>query len=267
MRVMTWNIWWRFGDRWRERYDAVLATIAAAGPDVVGLQEVWGTGPDANDARRLADALGMHAVFAAPSLPAPPDGADGEVGVGLLSRWPVAAVDLHRMPSGHRAEDIVTIAAVVEHPAGPLPVLVSCLDWEPGSDGPRRAQLRELGRLLHDPSRDGDLPVLLLGDFNVGPDRPELVELTRTAVDAWAAAGTGDGRTMSTTNPFASAGPWQFDQRIDYVIARPGRPDAPLRVERAELAGAPVDGVYPSDHYAVVADLAFERGEPASSTG
>jgi endonuclease/exonuclease/phosphatase family metal-dependent hydrolase len=256
MRVMTWNVWWRFGDRWRARQDAILATLAAAEPDIVGLQEVWGTGPTANDAQKLADKLGMHAVFAGPSLPPPPGGEDGaDVGIALLSRWPVVSADVHRMHSGHRTEEIVTIAAVVDHPAGPLSVLVSCLDWEPGSTGPRRAQIRDLIRLLHDPSRNGDLPVLLLADFNTSPDRPEMRELTDTAVDAWAVAGNGPGHTMSTTNPFASAGPWQLDRRIDFVIARPGRPDRPVRVERAMLAGDAVDGVYPSDHYAVVADL------------
>jgi endonuclease/exonuclease/phosphatase family metal-dependent hydrolase len=257
MRIMTWNIWWRFGEQWRERQDAILATLAATKPDIVGLQEVWGTGPDTNDARSLADKLGMHAVFAAPSLPPPPEDTDAgaDVGIALLSRWPVASVELHRMRSGHRPEEIVTIAAVVDHPAGPLPVLVSCLDWEPGSTGPRSVQIRELIRLLHDPSRDGNLPVLLMADFNTSPDMPELRELTGTAVDTWAVAGTGSGHTMSTTNPFAPRGAWQIDHRIDFVIARPGHPDAPVQVERAVLAGDAVDGVYPSDHYAVVADL------------
>jgi endonuclease/exonuclease/phosphatase family metal-dependent hydrolase len=159
------------------------------------------------------------------------------------------------MHSGHRPEEIVTIAATVDHPSGPLPVLVSCLDWEPGSTGPRRVQMRQLIRLLHDPSYDGDLPVLLLADFNTSPDMPEMRELTDTAVDAWAVAGDGPGHTMSTTNPFAPRGSWQIDHRIDFVIARPGRPDAPVRVERATLAGDAVGGVYPSDHYAVVADI------------
>lgn len=258
MRVMTWNIWWRFGDRWRERHDAILATLAASRPDIVGLQEVWGTGPGANDARDLADKLGMHAVFAAPSLPPPPPGAQaggGEVGIALLSRWPVASVDRHRFRSAHRPEEIATIVAVVDHPAGPLHVLVSCLDWEPGSTGPRRAQIRELTGMLHDPSRDGDLPVVLLADFNTSPDTPEMRDLTGTAVDAWAVAGTGPGITMSTTNPFTDAGEWQRNHRIDYVIVRPGRPGDAVHVERAELAGDVVDGVYPSDHFAVMADL------------
>ena len=39
VRAMTWNIWWRFGPRWRERQPGILATIQRFTPDVVGLQE------------------------------------------------------------------------------------------------------------------------------------------------------------------------------------------------------------------------------------
>ena len=48
----------------------------------------------------------------------------------------------------------------------------------------------------------------------------------------------------------------QIDRRIDHILARPGRPGAALTVRGAFLAGdRPIDGLYPSDHFAVVADL------------
>jgi endonuclease/exonuclease/phosphatase family metal-dependent hydrolase len=40
VRVMTWNIWWRFGPRWRDRQPALLETLRQVDPDVVALQEV-----------------------------------------------------------------------------------------------------------------------------------------------------------------------------------------------------------------------------------
>ena len=43
------------------------------------------------------------------------------------------------------------------------------------------------------------------------------------------------------------------DQRIDHIFFRPGREDQQVLVEGVYLAGEPVDGVYPSDHRAVVA--------------
>ena len=40
MRVMTWNLWWRFGP-WEQRAAAIRQVIAAEAPDIVCLQEVW----------------------------------------------------------------------------------------------------------------------------------------------------------------------------------------------------------------------------------
>lgn len=94
MRVMSWNVWWRFGDRWRDRQRGIQATLEDLQPDLVGLQECWGNAED-TQAERLAAELGLHSVFAAPSLPpAPvptetPDQDGFEVGVGVLGRWPV----------------------------------------------------------------------------------------------------------------------------------------------------------------------------------
>jgi len=31
---MTWNIWWRFGPRWREREPALIETLRKVDPDV-----------------------------------------------------------------------------------------------------------------------------------------------------------------------------------------------------------------------------------------
>lgn len=41
-RMMTWNIWWRFGPRWQDRQHGLLETLRAVDADVVALQEVWG---------------------------------------------------------------------------------------------------------------------------------------------------------------------------------------------------------------------------------
>ena len=105
--------------------------------------------------------------------------------------------------------------------------------------------------------------MLLTGDLNAPPTTPEIRALTAVAVDAWVAGG-GDadgGHTLSAANPLAPrAAWWLLDQRIDYVLARPGTPADPVVVERAFLAGEPRDGRHPSDHFAVVADLRPPRG-------
>jgi endonuclease/exonuclease/phosphatase family metal-dependent hydrolase len=177
-----------------------------------------------------------------------------------LSRWPIARVRQHPLPSRQDA-DTAALAAVVDHPAGPVHVFTSCIDWELDLAALRLAQTRALAALVTDASLDGPLPVLLTGDLNAPPTTPEIGALTEVMVDAWVAAGSaGEGHTLSSTNPFAPRAAWQIDQRIDYVLARPGTPGHPVAVERAFVAGDARDGLHPSDHYAVVADFRLPSG-------
>ena len=46
MRIVTWNVWGRYG-RWRERQAGIEETLAAAAPDVVCRAESW-SGPEEN---------------------------------------------------------------------------------------------------------------------------------------------------------------------------------------------------------------------------
>jgi endonuclease/exonuclease/phosphatase family metal-dependent hydrolase len=263
MRVMSWNLWWRFGGNWRARQDGIVSTLRDLQPDVAGLQEVWG-GKGISQAEVLADRLGMHAAFAVPSLPPPPSTPESpdqggiEVGVAVLSRWPILQVREHRLPSANRVQP-VALLATLNHPAGPLHVMASCVEWEPEFADDHLAQTRALAALLLDPGLDGPLPVLLVADLNAPPDSPEVRALTDVMVDCWV-AGRGDPAavTLSTRNPFAPReARRQIDQRIDYVLARPGTAEQALSVEQAFIADAPVDGLPPSDHYAVIADLAL----------
>jgi endonuclease/exonuclease/phosphatase family metal-dependent hydrolase len=261
IRIMTWNLWWRFGHRWRERQPRIRSVIEAAGPDVIGLQETWGDGRS-SQADELATGLGMHAVFAAPSLPPPPDPpehpdqAGMEVGVAVISRWPIREVRELRLRSAHRPE-IVALRAVIAHPDGALPVTVTCLDWEPETSPTRMAQAEAVAELAAAPHDASSLPSVLVGDLNVPPDAPEIRSIAASMTDAWAAVHGSDepGVTLSSANPLASSDAWQIDRRIDYVFVRPGVPPASVEVDAAFLAGDR-DGDMPgSDHYAVVADL------------
>src|SRR5215213_6854785 len=175
VRAMTWNVWWRFGPRWRERQPGILATIQRFTPDVAGLQEVWSTG-ERTQADELAEALGFYATFAAPSYPAAPDPpvasdhASVELGVALLSRWPIVQRDVITMPARHRAWDPVILRVSVAHPAGPLPVLVACLEHATTYSDDRLAQTSMLADLATDPATDGPCPSLAMGDLNAAPN-------------------------------------------------------------------------------------------------
>jgi endonuclease/exonuclease/phosphatase family metal-dependent hydrolase len=264
MRVMTWNVWWRFGGAWQERAPGIVATLEQTQADVVGLVETW-AGDDTTQARLLADRLGMAATAFAPTslppVPNPPEEptqAGIDMGIGLLSRWPILATEIHYLPSGQRPGPPPTaLLTTLEHPDGPLHVIVSCIEWEPAYAADQLAQSRALAELAIDPRLDGDLPVLLIGDLNAAVDQPDVRPLLDVMVDAWAAGGGDpDAVTLSSAVPDAPLkAAKQIDRRIDHILARPGR-DGRLTVRRAFLAGDhPINGRYPSDHFAVVADF------------
>lgn len=255
-RVMTWNLWWRFGSRWRDRQHGVLETLRGVDADVIALQEVWGTA-ETTQADELAGRLGLHGGFAAPSYPPPSDaprsGEDEgvELGLGLLSRWPITGLRRVETPARHRTLGPVALVATLGHPAGPLHVVVACLEYEPAYNDDRVAQARTLVDLATDPALDGPLPVVVAGDLNAAADSPVLRPLRDVLVDAWVAGG-GDP-TASTAPP--NAGEELLGRRIDHVFLRPGQARQRVVVASATLTGTPVGGLDPSDHRAVVCEL------------
>jgi endonuclease/exonuclease/phosphatase family metal-dependent hydrolase len=260
MRAMVWNVWGRFGDDWRARENGILTTLETYRPDVLGLVESW-SGDGTDQPRRLAERLARHAAWVPASRPPEfhPDHPGVVPGLGLLSRWPILSVDTHELPHETRGGSMpYALVASLDHPRGPLHVVVAGTEWERRFAADHLAQTRCLAALATDRRFDGPLPVLLLADLNAAPDQVELAPLLTAMVDTWAVAGADPAAvTLDSRLPIAPADAvGQLDRRIDHVFARPGRPGLPLAVRGAFLAGdRPIDGVYPSDHYAVGVDL------------
>ena len=70
---------------------------------------------------------------------------------------------------------------------------------------------------------------------------------------------TAAGRLSGHPQAPLTAGLQLVDQRIDHIFFRPGREDQHVRVEGVQIVGDPEDGIYPSDHRAVVADLTWRE--------
>ncbi|MFI9719908.1 endonuclease/exonuclease/phosphatase family protein [Streptomyces sp. NPDC052396] len=272
MRVMSWNLWWRFGP-WEHRRTAILRVLRELRPDLVGLQEVWVDG-EHNLAGWLAAELGMHWDWARYDRPGHWHkrlGDDScEVGVAVLSRWPVTDRRVLRLPAeGGRDDGRCSLHVRAGADPYPVPFFTTHLNAASHESAVRRAQVTALARFVAG-HRDGTpFPPVLTGDYNALPDSDELRLLGghRTApavpgqvlVDAWEyAEPTAPGATWDPANPYV-ADTFAPPGRIDYIHVGPPGEGGLGHVRSVRRAGdGPVDGVWPSDHAAVLAELADE---------
>ena len=261
MRIVTWNVWGRYG-HWAERQAGIEETLVAAAPDVVCLVESW-SHPDASQPGLVAGRLGFqHSVFAG-DRPAE----DGWVsGISVVSRWPVTSHERRDLPGDGAPGGGSALFALLDGDRGPVQLFVVMLDYPLDGSAVRQAQVRQLASFIQDRTRRRH-PTVVCGDFNAGPDSDELRMLTgRTApvrpglvfYDAWEVAGDGTpGHTWSSRNPLTAPALYP-DRRFDYVLSawpRRGGAGHPVRCER--LGVLPAGQPQLSDHYGVVADLRY----------
>jgi len=257
--VLSWNLWWRFGP-WEERLPAIVETIRRLDPDVAALQEVWVT-EDGSSAHHLAEALGYHvAVGHRLNL-------DG-VGFGnaVLSRWPITDTATIPLPAGEvdHDEERLVLLAVLDAPFDPVQVYSTHLSWRHDESSVRQAQVRTICEAIAE-RRPRPFPPVLCGDFNAEPDSDEIRMLSGKAAvpvpglvfrDAWTAVGVeGPGVTWAESNPYARV-EYEQERRIDYVFTGWRRNDGRGRPLSCRVVGTEaIDGVVPSDHYGVLAEI------------
>jgi endonuclease/exonuclease/phosphatase family metal-dependent hydrolase len=270
MRVLTWNLWWRFGP-WEERRKAILAVLNDVQPDVVGLQEVWARGGD-NLAQWLASPLGMHWTWA-PS-PAPQrwqrrlGDSTVDIGNAVLSRWPIAEHAVEQLPARQGDQDgRLALYARIDTPTHQVPFFTTHLSSAIDASAIRCQQVAALARFVASHRQGTDFPPVVTGDFNAFPDSDEVRRFGgyKTApsvpgqvfLDAWEYADPAQpSATWDAANPYVAAG-FEPSVRVDYIHTGPPGPDGLGSVAAVHRVGdEPLDGgVWPSDHAAVLAHL------------
>jgi endonuclease/exonuclease/phosphatase family metal-dependent hydrolase len=265
LRAVTLNIWNRQGP-WDRRLPLIRDGLAALAPDVIGLQEVLGFG-GGSQADEIAAGLGWNVHYA----PAWSIGGGLTWGNAILSRWPLARTEVLPIPAPPELDSRSAAFALVDAPCGQVPVFCTHLTYQLHRGDARCTQVRALAdhvAALVPPDRD-PFPPILLGDFNADPDSDEmrflrgLTPLGGRSVyfaDAWAATAgadpaSGPGWTYDRRNPYALRSR-EPNRRIDYVYVR--GPDRSLRGEPLSarlVLDRPVDDVWPSDHFGVLAEI------------
>ena len=283
MRALTINVFAHHGN-WPARREALHAGLSVLRPDVVTLQEA--IVEDGYD--QAVELLGPHYAVVHQQRGLAGDGRHH--GASVASRWPIVAtheVDLHLT---ERTWDYScgAVIAEVDAPVGRLLVACHGNSWAWWAERERELQALALLRRIEELVAAEPAHVVIGGDFNATPDtasmrlftgRQSLDGFSTAYRDCWASVhGDGQGSTVDPVNPlragvesgltFEPGNPLSAvdepgldrGRRIDYLLVRCGDHGPTLRVTGCRLAlHEPVDGVHPSDHYGVLADL-----EPAT---
>jgi endonuclease/exonuclease/phosphatase family metal-dependent hydrolase len=261
VRVLTLNLYGRRGD-WNARRAVIAEGLRGLRPDLVAFQEAIVT----EEYDQAADSLGpdYHLAHQAEREPGE-EGVERGQGVSIGSRWPlgkVREVDLHVTPrtAGFAC---TTLIAELDTPLGSLIFANHVASWQLQFERERELQALAAARALEELDADH---IVLAGDLTADPEsggvrflcgRQSLEGTSVCYRDAWESVhGTEPGETFTPRNPLLSDWDWPF-RRLDYVLVRCGEHGGPTLeiVDCRVVFDEPVDGVWASDHFGVVADL------------
>ncbi|HEY6046851.1 MAG TPA: endonuclease/exonuclease/phosphatase family protein, partial [Pyrinomonadaceae bacterium] len=166
LKIVSYNIRWRAGKELQEIAHWLKSSEAPA-PSIIGLQEVdrakKRTGC-ANNAKALAESLGMYYAWAAPHSPEKGKTKEEETGVVLLSPYPLA--DITRLVltnDGPGGRSRVALGATIK--IGKTPVRVYSVHAE--TRLPLWQKIDQLRVVLDDLAKfPKATPAIVLGDFN-----------------------------------------------------------------------------------------------------
>jgi len=270
LKVLTLNIWNRSGP-WERRRPRIREWVDKLQQDVIGFQEVYHR-DDYSQASEICEGLGLHIEHASTI-----EYEGYRFGNAVASRWPITDATHVALPDGDRAEGRCAINALIDAPFGELSFTSTHLNWKLHDGRSREQQVIALADFILSRRPRGGFPPIVVGDFNAEADSDEIRYMSgfhsldgRSVMfyDAWRLAGDGGpGTTWSNRNDFASIA-LEPERRIDYIFAGyPRRMTDDHGVGKIEtcrvVCDDEVDGVWPSDHFGVYAEVRTEPlGKP-----
>jgi endonuclease/exonuclease/phosphatase family metal-dependent hydrolase len=278
VRVLTLNLWHDSGP-WKERARRIREWIARLDPDLIGFQEVL-RGPGVDLVAELVDERGPGAaparVWHTEFVEAMRFWRDPALSFGnaVASRWPIVSRAELALPDRADGERRAALSVEIDAPLGRISFTCTHLNWKLHHGAARERQVVALAdHVLRLRPKDG-FPPVVVGDMNAEPDSDEIRFLqglhsidgrSVCLYDAWRVAGEGGpGFTWSNRNPYARSS-LEPDRRIDYVLVGYPMLDGKGRIDACRVVcDDQRDGVWPSDHFGVYAEL---RTEPRPGEG
>ena len=265
LKVLTLNLWNTSGP-WEARRPRIREWIDKLDPDVIGFQEVL-RGQRIDMASDILDGTGYAIANGAVTTMG-----DTDFGNAVASRWPITEQSCVELPQGDRSEGRCAVVVTIDAPFGDLCFTSTHFNWKLHDGHSRERQVVALTDEILKRRPRGGFPPIVVGDFNAEPDSAEIRYMKglqslhgRSVVffDAWAVAGDGGpGYTWSNRNAFASIA-LEPERRIDYIfVGYPIRMSERHGVGKIEacrvVCNDEAEGVWPSDHYGVYAELRTE---------
>jgi endonuclease/exonuclease/phosphatase family metal-dependent hydrolase len=265
LKILTLNLWNTSGP-WEARKPRIREWIDELGPDVIGFQEAL-RGPGFDQVGEILEGAGYEIDHAAVTKMN-----DVDFGNAVASRWPITDRDVAELPRGDRGEGRCALSVTIDAPFGEVGFTSTHLNWKLHDGHSREQQVVALADFVLKRRPRGGFPPIVVGDFNAEPSSAEIQYMSgyrsmdgRSVMffDAWRVAGEGGpGYTWSNRNDFASIA-IEPERRIDYIFTGyPMRMTDDHGVGKIEtcrvVCNDEVDGVWPSDHYGVYAELRTE---------
>lgn len=268
MRVLVQNL---FGRRagWDGRRTVLANELRQLEPDLVAFPEAILN----QDYDQVVDLLGADYHVAHQRDRELGDGSDVEAGQGhsLGSRWPLGVVrelDLHVTPrTDGFACGVLAAEVVAPDPIGPVLFVYHNPSWNLAYAHERELQAVAAARFIEEIVGQRELHVVLAADLDADPasstarfwtGRQALDGMSVCYRDAWESKHPGEpGHTFGVPeNPLGVDWDWPY-RRIDYIFVRCGEHGGPtLAITACErIFDQPVDGIWASDHFGVMADL------------
>ena len=272
IRVMSFNIRGAFRDNlktnaWRNRAALNVATIERAAPDLIGLQEC-----QRGNLKAYGKKLPRYFLLRGPRYG---NLVHRDHNAILFDQERLNLLDsggfwLSKTPGKYSRGWQARVARSVNWAVFGLPgTTLSFLHLNTHLDHKSGLARREGSKLilrrvqrLADGLGDAP-PIVVTGDFNSRPGNPTYENFAAAGfVDTFLAAGNEDTQEANTFHAFEGprfrdAHPGRGPRRLDWILLKDPRNRLRTEAHRIVRDGDEISGLYPSDHYPIVADLAL----------